>query len=71
MSFSAVATNETDEELSPDDLFLLFEISEMPASIQQRSSPWLERMLRMCAKCGDADTLFNAIGAELLHRRGR
>jgi len=71
MSFATTAPHMTDEVLSQDDVFLLFEIAEMPASIRQRSTCWLERILRMCDKCGDAGTLLNAIGTELLHRRGR
>lgn len=60
-----------EESLSIEDIFLLYEIVEMPASIRQLSTVWLERMLWMCDNCGEAGTLFNAIGAELLHRRGK
>ena len=63
--------NVQSDSLSQDDVFMLFEIMAAPATIRQRSTSWLERMLRLCHECGEAETLFNAIGAELLHRRGR
>ncbi len=58
-------------ELTYEDFFLLLEITESPRAIYRCTTLWLIRMLGLCGKCEQVESLEELIRTELAHRRGR
>ncbi len=71
MSATTNAPVATNELLSQDEIFRIYELAMRPESLQQCGSAWLQRILQLCGSCGANGDLFEMIRQELQHRQGR